>query len=81
MILEKQYHDDLKKELQGVAYNSAGSTVEKETPTGEPTNVQGNVDDGADMTSLTMSRKKRKLYEAMKVNSSYPLCIFELPIS
>ncbi|KAK7397177.1 hypothetical protein VNO78_18344 [Psophocarpus tetragonolobus] len=68
MILEKQYHDDLKKELQGVTYTSAGS---KETSTGvvqlqtgeSTSNVQENVDD---MGKLMLSRKKRKLLEAME---------------
>ncbi|XP_020219449.1 pescadillo homolog [Cajanus cajan] len=69
MILEQQYHDDLKKELQGVTHTSAGS---KETstgvvPTGESTtNVQENEDD---MGKLMMSRKKRKLLEAMQISN------------
>ncbi|XP_004513900.1 pescadillo homolog isoform X1 [Cicer arietinum] len=72
MILEKQYHEDLKKELQGATYTSAGSTVEKETSTGviqtaEPmNNGQENVDD---LTKLMMSRKKRKLLEAMQISN------------
>ena len=66
MILEQQYHDDLKKELRGVMYTSAGS---KETSgvvqTGElATNVEENADD---MGKLMMSRKRRKLLEAMQV--------------
>ncbi|TKY63217.1 Pescadillo-like protein [Spatholobus suberectus] len=69
MILEQQYHDDLRKELQGVTYTSAGS---KETSTGEvetgesTTNVQENDDD---MGKLMMSRKKRKLLEAMQISN------------
>jgi hypothetical protein len=76
MILEKQYHEDLKKELQGDTYTSAGSTVKEETSTeviqaGESmNNGQANVDDGS---KLLISRKKRKLIEAMKVHSFYPL--------
>lgn len=77
MILEQQYHDDLKKELKGVTHTSAGSNVEKETSGGEKTvepatKVQENVDDTADMGKLMMSRKKRKLLEAMQVCSFYP---------
>lgn len=70
MILEQQYRDDLKKELQGVTYTSAGS---KETSTGvvhtgeSTASVQENVDD--DMSKVMMSRKKRKLAEAMKVTT------------
>jgi hypothetical protein len=76
MILEKQYHEDLKKELQGDTYTSAGSTVKEETSTeviqaGESmNNGQANVDDGS---KLLISRKKRKLLEAMEVHSFYPL--------
>ncbi|XP_027937237.1 pescadillo homolog [Vigna unguiculata] len=69
MILEQQYHDDLKKELKGVTYTTAGS---KETSgavqTGESaTNVEENPDD--DMGKLMMSRKKRKLLEAMQISN------------
>ncbi|XP_057441146.1 pescadillo homolog [Lotus japonicus] len=74
MILEQQYHDDLKKELKGVTHTSAGSNVEKETSGGEKTvepatKVQENVDDTADMGKLMMSRKKRKLLEAMQISN------------
>ncbi|XP_047168801.1 pescadillo homolog [Vigna umbellata] len=69
MILEQQYHDDLKKELKGVTYTSAGS---KETSgavqTGESaTNVEENP--GDDMGKIMMSRKKRKLLEAMQISN------------
>lgn len=73
MILEQQYHNDLKKELQGVTYTSAGSNVEKETSAGvvqtgeSTTNVQENVDDVADLSKLMMSRRNRKILEAMQV--------------
>lgn len=71
MILEQQYHDDLKKELQGVTYTSTGSNVDKQTSTGteeeSTANAQQNDDDVADMGTLMMSRKKRKLLEAMQV--------------
>ncbi|XP_020203485.1 pescadillo homolog [Cajanus cajan] len=69
MILEQQYHDDLKKELQGVEHTSAGS---KETSTGvvqtgESTTIVQENDD--DMGKLMMSRKKRKLLEAMQISN------------
>ncbi|CAJ1783717.1 unnamed protein product [Sphenostylis stenocarpa] len=69
MILEQQYHDDLKKELKGVTYNSAGSQeTSGAVQTGESaTNVEENVDD--DMGKLLMSRKKRKLLEAMRISN------------
>lgn len=67
MILERQYHDDLKKELKGVTFTSAGSKETSEAvQTGESaTNVEENP--GDDMGKIMMSRKKRKLLEAMQV--------------
>lgn len=79
MILEQQYHDDLKKELQGVTYTSMDSNVDKQVsagvvPTGEEsiTDVRQSVDDVDDMSKLLISRKKRKLVEAMQVTCLYP---------
>ncbi|XP_061358803.1 pescadillo homolog [Gastrolobium bilobum] len=75
MILEQQYHDDLKKELEGVSYASAGSNVGKETFTGvvhpgeSTTSIKENVADVDDMGKLMMSRKKRKLLEAMQISN------------
>ncbi|KAK7293423.1 hypothetical protein RJT34_16288 [Clitoria ternatea] len=72
-ILEQQYHDDLKKELKGDTHTSADS---KETSTGaelngESTrNVQENIDDSSDMGKLMLSRKKRKLLEAMQISNA-----------
>jgi len=68
MILEQQYHDDLKKELKGVTYTSADSKeTSGEVQTGESVvHVEENADD--DMGKLMMSRKKRKLLEAMHVS-------------
>jgi len=74
MIQEQRFREELKKELKGETYTSAGSTVEKETSTaviqtGESTNnVQANTDDGAEMGKLMLTRKKRKLLEAMQVH-------------
>jgi hypothetical protein len=64
MNQEQRFREELKKELKG----------EKETftaviQTGESTNnVQANTDDGAEMGKLLLSRKKRKLLEAMQVH-------------
>ncbi|CAL5205062.1 unnamed protein product [Lathyrus oleraceus] len=75
MIHELRYQEDLKKELQGSTYTSAGSTAREETSagliqTGESTNNgQANVDDGAEMSKLLLSRKKRKLLEAMRISN------------
>ncbi|ESW15415.1 hypothetical protein PHAVU_007G070900 [Phaseolus vulgaris] len=69
MILEQQYHDDLKKELKGVTYTSADSKeTSGEVQTGESVvHVEENADD--DMGKLMMSRKKRKLLEAMHISN------------
>ncbi|XP_014513366.1 pescadillo homolog [Vigna radiata var. radiata] len=69
MILERQYHDDLKKELKGVTFTSAGSKETSEAvQTGvSATNVEENP--GDDMGKIMMSRKKRKLLEAMQISN------------
>lgn len=73
--LEKQYHDELKMELQGITYSASLSNK----------NVQISVEDlGAkddslpdkeqiaedtrSMSKVVMSRKKRRLYEAMQIS-------------
>ncbi|GAU29043.1 hypothetical protein TSUD_165620 [Trifolium subterraneum] len=65
MVLEKQYHEDLKKELQGDTYTSEGSTIKDKTSTevihtGESMKVD---------TAMLISRKKRKLLEAMEISN------------
>ncbi|XLU76068.1 hypothetical protein S245_035121, partial [Arachis hypogaea] len=70
MMLEQQYHNDLKKELQGVTYGKMDSNVDKQTSTGEEsTDNAQQKDDADDMGTLMMSRKKRKLLEAMKISN------------
>ncbi|KAE9612690.1 putative BRCT domain-containing protein [Lupinus albus] len=72
LMLEKQYHEDLKKELQHVTYAPSDSTVDKQvstevTKSGEESSYDvQNVDD---MGKLLMSRKKRKLLEAMQISN------------
>ena len=75
-ILEKQYHDELKMELQGVQYpsvsnankqNSTDDTEDGEEPLPD---LQQVAEDAANMSKVVMSRKKRKLYEAMQVKLS-----------
>ncbi|GFY98269.1 pescadillo-like protein [Actinidia rufa] len=72
-ILEKQYHDELKMELQGVQYpsvsnankqNSTDDTEDGEEPLPD---LQQVAEDAANMSKVVMSRKKRKLYEAMQI--------------
>lgn len=69
--LEKQYHDELKMELQRVPYSSSTSkqiSVD-ETEAGEETlpDIQQIAEDAANMSKIIMPRKKRGLYEAIQV--------------
>jgi len=72
-ILEKQYHEELKMELKGVQY-SAGSNANKQTEAVEESlpeaEVQQVAEDVASMAKVLMPRRKRKLYEAMKIGES-----------
>ena len=77
MILEQQYHDELRREIQGGSFTSAGSNADQQTSTGavqtgeEPiTNIQPSVDD---LSEVMMSRKRKKLLEAMKVTHFWPV--------
>ncbi|KAG5087088.1 hypothetical protein JHK82_054485 [Glycine max] len=68
MILEQQYRDDLKKELQGITCTSAGSieTSTEVVQTGESTtSVHENIDHD-DMGKLMLSRKRRGLVKAIE---------------
>ncbi|KAK9272607.1 hypothetical protein L1049_002982 [Liquidambar formosana] len=73
-ILEKQYHDELKMELQGIQYSSSVSNMNKQISvedTGareEPVpDLQQIAEDTVNMSKVVMSRKKRRLYEAMQI--------------
>ncbi|URE39892.1 Pescadillo N-terminus [Musa troglodytarum] len=72
-MLEKQYHDELNMELQGITYStslsnknlqSSAENVKEDTVT--------TLEESEDLSKVSMSRKKRKLYEAMKI--SYGFC-------
>lgn len=74
MTLEKQYHDELKMELQGMQYSSSASDLDKQKSDEYMESREESLpdmpqisNDAADMSKLLMSRKKRGLYEAMKV--------------
>ncbi|CAK9312004.1 unnamed protein product [Citrullus colocynthis] len=74
MALEKQYHDELKLELQGVK-PSAMSNVDKQLPDqeskgGEDSNLPDYrqiAEDTDNLSKVMMSRKKKSLYEAMQI--------------
>lgn len=72
-IREKQYHDELKLELQGITYSAALSNKDFQSSL-EDTVVDASfpdpeqiVEDTRNMSQVVMPRKKRKLYEAMQV--------------
>lgn len=71
MTLEKQYHDELKMELQGVSYSSSTSkqvsVEEMEVREESLPNAEQIAQDTANMSKVVMSRKKRRLYEAIEV--------------
>ncbi|KAG6583585.1 Pescadillo-like protein [Cucurbita argyrosperma subsp. argyrosperma] len=75
MALEKQYHDELKLELQGVQYSSATSNVDKqssdqENEGGEDADLpdpEQIAEDNANLPLVVMSVNKKKLYEAMQI--------------
>ncbi|KAA8530201.1 hypothetical protein F0562_004910 [Nyssa sinensis] len=72
-ILQKQYHDELKMELQGVQYSSVSnvnkqkSAEDAEAQEDSLPDMQQIVEDNANLSKVVMSRKKRRLYEAMQI--------------
>ncbi|CAN8256318.1 unnamed protein product [Cochlearia groenlandica] len=65
--LEKQYHEELKMEVTGSAVDEAITTPmvdEEESVPNDATAANTQLE--ADMPTVMMTRKKRKLYEAMK---------------
>ncbi|CAK9179655.1 unnamed protein product [Ilex paraguariensis] len=73
-ILQKQYHDELKIELQDVQCSSVSNatkqnSVEDTEAGGESLpDFQQIAQDAANISKMVMPRKKRRLYEAMQVN-------------
>ncbi|KAL5797029.1 hypothetical protein ACOSQ2_001849 [Xanthoceras sorbifolium] len=72
MTLEKQYHDELKMELQSTQSSSASdmnkqsSGEDMEAREESLPDMQQIANDTANMSKILMSRKKRGLYEAIK---------------
>lgn len=71
MAYEKQYHDELKMELDGIPYSSSTSkqVPVEDTEVGEEPipDTQQIAEDSANMSKVLMSRKKKGLYEAIQV--------------
>lgn len=78
--LEKQHHEELKRELQDlnpspVSKKIKKSLVEDTEPVEEPhTDLQQIIEDNERRETLLMPRKKRGLYEAIKVTVITLLC-------
>ncbi|EOY02494.1 Pescadillo-related [Theobroma cacao] len=69
MLLEKQYHDDLKMELQDVSsINKQSSAEDMESKEELLRDVQQSAMDSEDLSRLMMSRKKRGLAKAIEMN-------------
>ncbi|ONK79176.1 uncharacterized protein A4U43_C01F3700 [Asparagus officinalis] len=74
MMLEKQHHEELKMELQGITYSASLSNnnlpepVEKdEVMEDAKEELERAAEDARSMSMVQMSRKNRKLYEAMQI--------------
>ena len=74
MMLEKQYHDEMNMELQGITYsaslsnkNEQASNEKDEVMPDATTELEQVAEDARNLSMVTMSRKNRKLYEAMQV--------------
>ncbi|TVU45536.1 hypothetical protein EJB05_05025 [Eragrostis curvula] len=77
-MLEKQYHDELKMECEGITFSTLSNTMADNPPDvmdkddtqsdhKEDVNKQAEKD-AADISAPFMSRKRRGLYEAIKIN-------------
>lgn len=80
-MLEKQYIDELKKEIDGVAFSSLSNKEADKSPNAkddtqsdrEEDASKQEEDDDDDIGTALMSRKQRGLYKAMKVCALYLL--------
>ncbi|KAL8253127.1 hypothetical protein R6Q59_036820 [Mikania micrantha] len=69
MIHERQYHQELKKEMEGMQYTSVPeSSNNGEEDTDDISHPEQLVQDDENMIKVSMSRKKRRLYEAIKIS-------------
>ncbi|GMH06776.1 hypothetical protein Nepgr_008616 [Nepenthes gracilis] len=72
--LEKQYHEELKMELQGVQYTPSTTAIRQssiedtEARVGSPSELDQTAEDTGNMAKLVMSRRERGLYEAMQIS-------------
>ncbi|KAI3677640.1 hypothetical protein L6452_36906 [Arctium lappa] len=71
-ILQEQYHQELKMEVEGTQYTSVPTTEVKKkiAEDTDDTALQQFAEDDDNMSKVAMSRKKRRLYEAMKISQA-----------
>ncbi|KAJ0966309.1 hypothetical protein J5N97_027447 [Dioscorea zingiberensis] len=71
-ILEKQYHDELNMELKGIKYSTSmlnkGSSEDNVVEEDITPNIEQIAEDDQSRSKISMSRKKRKIYEAMQIS-------------
>jgi len=80
-MLEKQYHDELKMEIDGVAFSSLSNKEGDKSPDAKDDTQSDREEDASkqeekdddDIGTALMSRKQRGLYKAMKVCVLYLL--------
>lgn len=82
LALERQYHDELQLELQGVQYSSSVSDMTKQSSVKDSEaqeeslpSMEQIAEDSTTLSKLVMSRKKRRLYEAMQVTLFTPIML------
>lgn len=75
MALERQYHDELNKELHGVPHSSSVSNIDNHI-SGKETEDKEEFDDDSELAKLSLSRRKRGNLEAAEVNLLMPSCYF-----
>lgn len=64
---QKQFHDELKMEVEGVS--PATGTIKNVKVTTDPDESdKEQISEHPDMSEMTMSRRKRGLYESIRIN-------------
>ncbi|KAL6003252.1 hypothetical protein ACLOJK_023475 [Asimina triloba] len=73
-MLEKQYHEELKMELQGISYSETLSNKNLQSSVEDPDakvdshpDLEQVVEDAEKMSKVLMSRKKKGIYEAIQI--------------
>ncbi|KAM0943637.1 putative BRCT domain-containing protein [Dioscorea sansibarensis] len=71
-MLEKQYRDELNMELKGINYSASlsigGSSADNVVEEDANSDLEQIAGDAQNRSKISMSRKKRKIYEAMQIS-------------